>query len=45
MLTLILVVKDNKILEENNQEIQNTIYLMVYILNELYYTEIKYDNK
>ncbi len=36
MSTLILVVKDNRKLKENNQEIENITYLMVYILNELY---------
>ncbi len=45
MLTLILMVKDNRKSEENNQEIENKKYKLVYTLNMLYYIEIIYDNK
>jgi uncharacterized membrane protein YkgB len=36
MSTLILEVKDNKKSEENKQKIENKIYEMVNILNEIY---------
>jgi hypothetical protein len=39
------MVKDNRKSEENNQEIENKKYKLVYTLNMLYYIEIIYDNK